>query len=88
MLALEARLAPHSTAPPSPLELAPQPCSRSLVAPSAAAAAPPRRPWKEGGVGFDYRLQMAIADKWIEVLSKYDDYSWNMGNLVHTMTNR
>jgi len=22
----------------------------------------------EGGVGFDYRLQMAIADKWIEVL--------------------
>lgn len=22
------------------------------------------RPVKEGGVGFDYRLQMAIADKW------------------------
>ena len=22
------------------------------------------RPWHEGGVGFDYRLQMAIADKW------------------------
>ncbi len=22
---------------------------------------------EEGGVGFDYRLQMAIADKWIEV---------------------
>jgi 1,4-alpha-glucan branching enzyme len=45
------------------------------------------RPWTEGGVGFDYRLQMAIADKWIEVL-KHDDSSWNMGNLVHTMTNR
>ena len=26
------------------------------------------RPWTEGGVGFDYRLQMAIADKWIELL--------------------
>jgi 1,4-alpha-glucan branching enzyme len=25
------------------------------------------RPVSEGGVGFDYRLQMAIADKWIEV---------------------
>jgi hypothetical protein len=25
------------------------------------------RPWHEGGVGFDFRLQMAIADKWIEV---------------------
>ena len=22
------------------------------------------RPWQEGGVGFDYRLHMAIADKW------------------------
>uniref|UniRef100_A0A1D2AGY8 1,4-alpha-glucan branching enzyme n=1 Tax=Auxenochlorella protothecoides TaxID=3075 RepID=A0A1D2AGY8_AUXPR len=46
------------------------------------------RPWQEGGVGFDYRLNMAIADKWIELLSEYDDYSWNMGNLTHTMTNR
>ena len=27
------------------------------------------RPVKEGGVGFDYRLQMAIAYKWIEVFS-------------------
>lgn len=25
------------------------------------------RPVEEGGIGFDYRLQMAIADKWIEV---------------------
>ena len=49
---------------------------------------PARRPWAEGGVGFDYRLNMAIADKWIEVLTKCDDYSWNMGDLVHTMTNR
>lgn len=46
------------------------------------------RPWQEGGVGFDYRLNMAIADKWIEVLGLNDDFSWNMGNIVHTMTNR
>ncbi|EFN58941.1 hypothetical protein CHLNCDRAFT_29960 [Chlorella variabilis] len=46
------------------------------------------RPWQEGGVGFDYRLNMAIADKWIEILSESDDWGWNMGNLVHTMTNR
>lgn len=32
------------------------------------------RPWTEGGVGFDFRLNMAIADKWIEVLSECDDY--------------
>lgn len=26
------------------------------------------RPIAEGGCGFDYRLQMAIPDKWIKVL--------------------
>ncbi|KXZ47568.1 hypothetical protein GPECTOR_34g727 [Gonium pectorale] len=46
------------------------------------------RPWQEGGVGFDYRLQMAIADKWIEVMKLHNDFAWNMGNLVHTLTNR
>lgn len=25
-------------------------------------------PVHDGGVGFDYRLHMAIADKWIEIL--------------------
>lgn len=25
-------------------------------------------PTEDGGVGFDYRLHMAIADKWIEIL--------------------
>lgn len=45
------------------------------------------RPWHEGGVGFDYRLNMAIADKWIEVM-KHSDYDWNMGDITHTMTNR
>lgn len=29
-------------------------------------------PLQDGGVGFDYRLHMAIADKWIETL-KYVD---------------
>eukprot|EP00270_Netrium_digitus_P010440 TRINITY_DN323_c0_g1_i5.p1 TRINITY_DN323_c0_g1~~TRINITY_DN323_c0_g1_i5.p1 ORF type:complete len:870 (+),score=237.80 TRINITY_DN323_c0_g1_i5:78-2612(+) len=46
------------------------------------------RPVHEGGVGFDYRLQMAIADKWIEFLSEMRDEEWNMGNIVHTLTNR
>lgn len=25
-------------------------------------------PLEDGGIGFDYRLHMAIADKWIETL--------------------
>ncbi|KAL1493449.1 hypothetical protein ABEB36_011499 [Hypothenemus hampei] len=46
------------------------------------------RPVDEGGLGFDYRLAMAIPDKWIELLKKYKDDDWNMGNIVHTLTNR
>ena len=45
------------------------------------------RPVEEGGVGFDYRLQMAIADKWIELL-ELSDNDWDMGNIIHTLTNR
>ncbi|KAJ7560749.1 hypothetical protein O6H91_04G144000 [Diphasiastrum complanatum] len=46
------------------------------------------RPVHEGGIGFDYRLQMAIADKWIELLSKKKDEEWDMGNIIFTLTNR
>ncbi len=32
---------------------------------------------------------MAIADKWVEVLSEWgDDYNWNMFDLVHCLENR
>ncbi|MBA0760575.1 hypothetical protein Gotri_023308 [Gossypium trilobum] len=44
-------------------------------------------PVQDGGVGFDYRLHMAIADKWIEILKKRDE-DWKMGEIVHTLTNR
>lgn len=46
------------------------------------------RPISEGGVGFDYRLGMAIPDKWIEILKGKRDEDWNIGNIVHTLTNR
>ncbi|XP_074580303.1 1,4-alpha-glucan-branching enzyme 2-2, chloroplastic/amyloplastic-like isoform X2 [Curcuma longa] len=44
-------------------------------------------PVEDGGVGFDYRLHMAIPDKWIEFM-KLKDEDWNMGDIVHTLTNR
>ncbi|KAL9249785.1 1,4-alpha-glucan-branching enzyme 1, chloroplastic/amyloplastic-like protein [Drosera capensis] len=44
-------------------------------------------PVQDGGVGFDYRLHMAIADKWIELLEQQDE-DWKMGDIVHTLTNR
>ncbi|KAH7372698.1 hypothetical protein KP509_17G017100 [Ceratopteris richardii] len=45
-------------------------------------------PVADGGVGFDYRLHMAVADKWIELLSKKQDEDWLMGDIVYTLTNR
>uniref|UniRef100_A0A2S2P9Z1 1,4-alpha-glucan-branching enzyme n=1 Tax=Schizaphis graminum TaxID=13262 RepID=A0A2S2P9Z1_SCHGA len=46
------------------------------------------RPVSEGGLGFDYRLGMAIPDMWIKLLKEVQDDDWNMGNIVHTLTNR
>lgn len=45
-------------------------------------------PIEEGGVGFDYRLGMAIPDKWIKLLKEVNDDDWNMGDIVYTLTNR
>lgn len=46
------------------------------------------RPVAEGGGGFDYRLAMAIPDKWIKIIKELKDEDWNMGNIVYTLTNR
>lgn len=46
------------------------------------------RPVEEGGAGFDYRLGMSIPDKWIQLLKELSDDQWNMGNIVHTLSNR
>ncbi|CAN8073955.1 unnamed protein product [Agarophyton chilense] len=45
-------------------------------------------PVERGGLGFDFRLAMAIPDMWIETLEKQKDENWNMGNIVFTLTNR
>ena len=46
------------------------------------------RPVSEGGMGFDYRLGMAVPDNWIKLLKEVKDEDWNIGNIVHTLTNR
>uniref|UniRef100_A0A5S6R5G1 1,4-alpha-glucan branching enzyme n=1 Tax=Trichuris muris TaxID=70415 RepID=A0A5S6R5G1_TRIMR len=46
------------------------------------------RPVEEGGLGFDYRLAMAIPDKWIQLLKEKRDEDWKMGDIVFTMENR
>jgi len=46
------------------------------------------RPVSEGGIGFDYRLSMAIPDMWIKLLKEKSDDEWDIGNIVFTLTNR
>ena len=46
------------------------------------------RPIEEGGFGFDYRLNMSVSDKWIQLLKECKDEYWNMGNIAYTLTNR
>ncbi|CAG8482615.1 12846_t:CDS:10 [Dentiscutata heterogama] len=46
------------------------------------------RPVSEGGVGFDYRLAMAIPDMWIKLLKETRDDDWNIGNICWTLINR
>nr|QOC60275.1 starch branching enzyme I [Eleocharis dulcis] len=46
------------------------------------------RPVLEGGVGFDYRLAMAIPDRWIDLLKNKDDSDWSMEEIVWSLTNR
>ena len=46
------------------------------------------RPNHLGGLGFDYRLGMAIPDMWIKILKEQQDEDWDLGYIVHNLTNR
>lgn len=46
------------------------------------------RPTEEGGIGFDYRLGMAIPDYWIRMLEECPDEQWDIREMWHVMTDR
>ncbi|KAF6040298.1 GBE1 [Bugula neritina] len=46
------------------------------------------RPVCEGGLGFDYRLAMAIPDMWIKLLKEQRDEDWDMEAIAYTLSNR
>ena len=43
---------------------------------------------REGGLGFDYRMAMALPDMWIKLLKEKKDEDWCMGQICWTLTNR
>ncbi|KAF3025702.1 alpha-1,4-glucan branching enzyme [Neopestalotiopsis sp. 37M] len=45
-------------------------------------------PLSLGGVGFDYRLAMAVPDMWIKILKEKQDEEWDVANICWTLTNR
>lgn len=45
-------------------------------------------PLSLGGVGFDYRLAMAVPDMWIKILKEKKDEDWDLANICFTLTNR
>ena len=45
-------------------------------------------PAADGGIGFDYRLGMAIPDFWIKLLKEIPDEEWNIWEMWDVLTNR
>ncbi|MCB9203021.1 MAG: alpha amylase C-terminal domain-containing protein [Flavobacteriales bacterium] len=46
------------------------------------------RPVEEGGLGFDYRLAMGIADYWMDLLETTQDEDWNITDMYYRLNNR
>ena len=45
-------------------------------------------PVEDGGIGFDFRMSMGIADFWIKTLKTRSDNDWGMGELYYKMTDK
>ena len=45
-------------------------------------------PIDDGGVGFDYRLGMAVPDFWIKMLKDLPDQKWNIWDIWNILTSR
>ncbi len=43
-------------------------------------------PVEKSGYGFDYRLSMGVPDYWIKLIKDTPDESWDMGSLMHELT--
>ena len=46
------------------------------------------RPIKEGGIGFDFRLGMALPDYWIKILKEKKDEDWDIHEMWTVMNDR
>lgn len=45
-------------------------------------------PFEKGGVGFDFRMSMGVADHWIKWLKELRDEQWSVGEIWWQLTNK
>jgi len=45
-------------------------------------------PFKSGGIGFDFRMAMGIADNWIKWIKEKSDEQWSPGEMWWELTNK
>ena len=45
-------------------------------------------PFKDGGIGFDYRMAMGIPDYWIKIIKERKDEDWRPTSIFWELTNR
>lgn len=45
-------------------------------------------PFKDGGMGFDYRMAMGVPDYWIKMLKEKKDEDWHPTSIFWELTNR
>ena len=45
-------------------------------------------PFAAGGIGFDFRMSMGVADHWIKWIKELPDEQWSMGGIWWELTNK
>jgi len=45
-------------------------------------------PAEKGGIGFDYRMSMGIADYWLKTVKTLPDEQWGMGDIFFRLTDK
>ena len=43
---------------------------------------------EDGGVGFDFRMSMGVADFWIKTIKEKRDEQWHVGDIFYELTNK
>ncbi len=43
--------------------------------------------FSKGGIGFDFRMSMGVADYWIKIIKERKDEDWHVGDIYYQLTN-